>query len=245
MKHLSKRLLSNPRGSGGRALLSFRVPGTFGKVELGVQRIFYQHSRGGGAGAENGKRRGLPALPFRHLRFHAVPVALVPPQPSLSHFLVLAKHGETAWYDGRYLLYSSEPEETAHRNPTSHDFAWGGTSSQFSSLSVSPATTLPNFIPQNQVTFRAFRCRSAYRSLLLRRGRAATIIQSAERWKRAFATATDLREQRTSPWEQLWDDDSGRLYFFHKITRSSDDWRQAIDRGWRIRSDIFSPCLTL
>lgn len=108
-----------------------------------------------------------------------------------------------------------------------------------------PLLSLPNLIPQNQVTFRAFRCRSAYRSLLLRRGRAATIIQSAERRKRAFATATDLREQRASPWEQLWDDDSGRLYFFHKVTRSSDDWRQAIDRGWRIRSDMFSPCLTL
>ncbi|CAN0569988.1 unnamed protein product, partial [Ectocarpus sp. 12 AP-2014] len=61
-----------------------------------------------------------------------------------------------------------------------------------------------------QVAFRGFRCRSSYRALLARRRRAATMIQSAERRKRACATAADLREQRASPWEQLWDDENGR-----------------------------------
>lgn len=44
------------------------------------------------------------------------------------------------------------------------------------------------------------------------------MIQSAERRKRACATAADLREQRASPWEQLWDDENGRLYFFFKVS---------------------------
>lgn len=68
-----------------------------------------------------------------------------------------------------------------------------------------------------QVAFRAFRCRSSYRALLVKRGRAATILQSAERRKRAFVTAADLREQRISRWEQLWDDESGRFYFYFKV----------------------------
>ena len=68
-----------------------------------------------------------------------------------------------------------------------------------------------------QVAFRAFRCRRSYRALLVRRGRAATILQSAERRKRAFVAAADLREQRISRWEQLWDDESGRLYFYFKV----------------------------
>ena len=33
-------------------------------------------------------------------------------------------------------------------------------------------------------------------------------------------TAADLREQRISRWEQLRDDESGRLYFFFKVKSS-------------------------
>eukprot|EP00752_Nemacystus_decipiens_P001572 g1533.t1 len=72
-----------------------------------------------------------------------------------------------------------------------------------------------------QVTFRAFRCRRSYRALLVRRGRAATILQSVERRKRACITAADLREQRASRWEQLLDDETGRLYFYFKDTGES------------------------
>ena len=32
--------------------------------------------------------------------------------------------------------------------------------------------------------------------------------------------AADLREQRVSRWEQLWDDESGRLYFYFKVNSS-------------------------
>eukprot|EP00903_Cladosiphon_okamuranus_P016531 g15251.t1 len=69
-----------------------------------------------------------------------------------------------------------------------------------------------------QVAFRAFRCRSSYRSLLVKRRRAATILQSGERRKRAFVTAAHLRQQRVSRWEQLRDDESGRFYFYSKDT---------------------------
>ncbi|CAM9759100.1 unnamed protein product [Scytosiphon promiscuus] len=72
-----------------------------------------------------------------------------------------------------------------------------------------------------QVAFRGFRCRKSYRSLLARRRRAATMLQSAERRKRACVTAADLKEQRASPWEQLLDDDTGTLYFFCKDTGES------------------------
>lgn len=68
-----------------------------------------------------------------------------------------------------------------------------------------------------QVAFRGFRCRRSYRSLLARRRRAATILQAAERRKRALIAAVELRAQRASLWEQLWDDESGCYYYFCKV----------------------------
>lgn len=67
------------------------------------------------------------------------------------------------------------------------------------------------------MAFRGFRCRSSYRALLARRRRAATMLQSAERRKRAFVMAADLKDQRASLWEQLLDDETGVLYFFCKV----------------------------
>lgn len=72
-------------------------------------------------------------------------------------------------------------------------------------------------IISRQVAYRAFRCRGSYQSLLARRRRAAVMLQSCERKRRACRTAAFMAEQQLSSWEQLWDDSSGCLYYFHTV----------------------------
>jgi hypothetical protein len=53
------------------------------------------------------------------------------------------------------------------------------------------------------------------------RDKAATVLQSFCRGRTALRLAEELRAQKTSNWEQLWDDNRRCIYYFNKFTNTA------------------------
>lgn len=73
----------------------------------------------------------------------------------------------------------------------------------------------------SQVALRGFQCRRAYSALLSRRQKAAMILQLWCLRRMARALAQGLRGQQHASWEELYDKQHDRLYYYCKVRVNS------------------------
>jgi len=72
-----------------------------------------------------------------------------------------------------------------------------------------------------QKVYRKYRLASKWRVLLKRRVSAVAVIQRSSRRTLAFMLARNLRAQRDSEWEQLWNPAKSLLYYYNYVTKKS------------------------